>query len=133
MKKLLILPVILFSATGFLVSSCTKSNPANEIVQNVAQPVTLSLVADNWVRDTDGSFVSRFPNILSPVNGRSYGNPNVSVYVVLRNAELKINSPIGFNGGKLSAEINSADLIIRFRQNETTLPFAYLNIKVVIG
>jgi hypothetical protein len=116
-----------------IMSSCKKNElaPPNQTSsQNIAgtSQLTLNVTARNWAKDASGLYVNTFENIIPP----SYNGSVVKVYLLnYYDHEIPINQSINFMGGELWATTPQANVKIIYRGQ--TLPFTYLNIKIVVG
>jgi hypothetical protein len=114
--------------------SCKKDNPSNGVSSPPSAPppptLSLSLVANHWIRNGLGIYVDYFTNIIptANVNGKS----NVKIFLVENQQDIQINNSIHFMGNDLWATNSQSDVSINYRCDSTGLPFAYLEIKVVV-
>lgn len=115
-----------------IMSSCKKNelaSPSQTSSQNIAgtSQLTLNVTARNWAKDVSGLYVNTFQNIIP----RSNSNDVIKVYLQYYYGEISINQPINFLGGELWATVTQADVKINYKGQ--TLPFTYLDIKIVVG
>ena len=129
MKRITFL--LLAATITFFVSSCKKDSLVPGC-QNGCPPVpsitpfTVTLVAWNWVKGRDGTYVNTFQNINS-------SGKRIEVYLVTEGKEIQINGyNIPYQGGELWATTIDKDLKINFRYSADKLPFSFLNIKVAL-
>ena len=130
MKRLFIV-LLITNAVIACMSSC-KKDPVFLPVSGgggSSSPWTIESRADNWVKDSYGSYVSTLKGIISrEVNG----NQKVKIYLMTEGEERMINQFIFFMSGQLWATSSGNDVKVNFRSGSDKLPFSYLNIKVVI-
>jgi hypothetical protein len=134
MKRISIIVLIASSFIMLGASSCGKEN-----LSSISKPppppphpttFSLSLVANHWTQTGAGIYVDNFEGIIpaANVNGKS----NVKIYLVESQEEIQINNSIHFMGNELWASSILSDIAINYRCDSTALPFAYLEIKVVV-
>jgi P pilus assembly chaperone PapD len=113
------------------ISSCQKKDlaspgPTQSAYNGGTSQLTLNLTAGSWVQNASGVYVNTFRNIIP-------SNSTAKVYLLKNNDEIPITNLIIFMGGELWATTIQTDVKINFRYSGYTLPFSYLNIKVVAG
>jgi hypothetical protein len=132
MKRTLSSMLIVGALIIVALNACTKQDysPITSTPPTPPDQAKLNLVADNWVRQPDGIFVSRFENILS--NSTMTDASRLSVYAKEDGRVILISdSPVMFKGHELWATIIRQDVIITYRCQESPLPFQTLHIEVV--
>ena len=123
--------------TFLLFSSCSKEEKSfpqlpPRPVQSTQQPSTFNLVADDWVKNSDNTYINVYKDFVSEKN---LTGKTVSVYVIFPDTDVKIpihNYPLPCFGGRLWSDITSNDLNIHF-QNDDGLPFDRLEIEVTVN
>jgi hypothetical protein len=131
MKRTLSTMLIAGAVIIVALNACTKQDyaPITSTPPSPPEQGKLNLVADNWVRQHDGIFVSRFENILW-----NLAIPDVSrlnVYAKEDGRTILISdSPVMFKGHELWATIIRHDVVITYRCQESPMPFQTLHIEV---
>jgi hypothetical protein len=131
MKRIFIL-LLATIATIFTFTSCNKDLqvapvPAEDTYKVVTSPLTLDLVAGDWINNGDGIHVNTFKNIIP---ARYFGH-STKVYLLTEEGETQINHFISFKGGKLWASLSGTDVTLIYHSLGQRL-FDNLKIKVVI-
>jgi hypothetical protein len=127
--------VMFFASALTILSSCEKESsnlityPGND---PLSQPLTLDLVASNWINEGGEVYVDNFAGVLS--NANLNRNGTISVYLESNGKEAKINyGAIEFMTGQLWATISGTDVRINYRPYYAhPLPFRSLDIKLVV-
>ena len=113
------------------LSSCTKDSTSPPVVLSWQQyPVTINnLVADRWIKNESGHYVSELPGVLSNINTNNHVK---NIYLVANGKETLIKQSISYMGGTLWAEVGGGGLLLDFLPGDNIFPFSYLVIKIVI-
>ena len=132
MKRTLSTMLIAGALNIVALNACTKQDysPITSIPPSTPDQAKLNLVANNWVRQPDGIYVSRFENILS--NSAIGDASRLSVYAKEDGRTILISdSPVMFRGHELWATIIRKDVVVTYRCQESPMPFQTLHIEVV--
>ena len=113
------------------LSSCTKDSTSPPVILSWQQyPVTMdNLVADRWIKNESGHYVSELPGVLSNINTNNHVK---NIYLVANGKETLIKKSISYMGGTLWAEVRGGGLLLDFLPGDNIFPFSYLVIKIVI-
>ena len=113
------------------LGSCKKDNLAsNDHPGGTSQPFTLTLIANQWIKNVNGIYVDNFKGVIPASNA---GNSNVKVYLVENGEETQMNhSFISFMSNELWATNTQTDVTINYRCSAPTLPFNSLQVKIVV-
>ena len=129
-QKFLRSNLIIGFASVILITSCSRDVTSPHPVQSSSQssPKVLNLVADHWQQQGPESvYINAFYGIMQ-------GRPaNARVYIVTDTTEMLLSSGgTTFMSGEIWSTTTSTDLILNYRDfNHGSLPFGYLNVKVV--
>jgi hypothetical protein len=116
------------------LNACTKQDysPITSTPPSTPDQAKLNLVANNWVRQPDGIYISRFENILA--NSAIADASRLSVYAKEDGRVILISdSPVMFKGHELWATIIRQDVVVTYRCQESPMPFQTLHIEVAVN
>lgn len=131
MKRITFFVIIASAVTTFSISSCNKDELArfpDGVIDPTSTPYTIDLVADHWNQIVTGVFTCSFKNSIPPGYRNNLG---VEVYLLSADQKIRIDYPVNYMGGELSAITNRSDVTINYRCYRA-LPFDYLRILVEI-
>jgi hypothetical protein len=113
------------------LNACTKQDyaPTTSTPPSSPDQAKLELVANNWVRDHDGVFITRFENVLSNLAIADVSRLNVYAKEDGR-VILISDSPVMFDGHELWATIIRHDVVVTYKCQESPMPFQALHIEV---
>ena len=122
--------LIIGFTTVILIASCSRDVASpNQFSQTQSTlPKVINLVAGNWQQQgPEPIYVNTFSGVMQNRAGGSH------VYIVTDSSEILLSSGgISFMGGEIWYTNTTTDLIVYYRNfSQQSLPFAYLNIKVV--
>lgn len=130
MKRISFFILIASAVTTCSLSSCNKDELVRSVdgsvINTALAPYTIDLVADHWNKIVQGVYTCTFKSVI-PSAYRNYRD--VKVYLLKDDQKIRIDEPIRFMGGEISAITTNLDVTINYRCY-FELPFDHLRIIV---